>query len=254
MSLDTALHALSCGIAPIPCRGKVPLVRWKVWQTQLPTRAQVMEMFARPGLNVAIVTTGMALFDCDDPAKAGLVLAECGDTPHRVKTPRGGIHLGYRKRKNALLTNRVRIKGEPIDMRTDGGIEVIEGRTRDGVYEMLGPLRPVSELPVANIGWTRERVRRAAARTVLAPDPATCAALKYVEAIDRSEQGKSGSTKCFVAMLKCLTLARGDAERAWPLALHYNRTRCDPPWDEEAEEGPDSLRKKLRDARKVWNG
>ncbi len=254
MSLDTALRALELGFAPVPCRGKVPAVRWKLWQMRLPTREQVAEMFARPGLNVAIVTTGMALFDCDDPVKAGLVLAECGDTPHKVKTPRGGIHLGYRKRVGVLLRNQVRVKGEPIDIRTDGGIEVIEGRTEDGAYELLGQLRPLAELPVARIAWTRERKRRAAARVMPASEPGEGAALRYVERIDESRQGHGGSSACFVAMLKILSLTRGDEARAWRLALHYNRTRCDPRWCEEKEDGPDSLKRKLREARKAWRG
>ena len=59
----------------------------------------------------------------------------------------------------------------PIDIRTDGGIEVIPNSvTEDGRYEWLqSGLRPISELPYGNIGWTRTRVRRGAQSAVEEP-------------------------------------------------------------------------------------
>lgn len=75
---------------------------------------------------------------------------------------------------------------------------------------------------------------------------------RYVERIEKSEQGNNGSTACIRACLKILSLVGGDAARAWPLVVHYNRTRCQPAWDEEAEEGPNSLRRKLSVALGYW--
>src|SRR5438874_10609720 len=99
-TLGTALDALAKGIAPVPVveGTKIPAVRWKEWQTKLPPEELVREWFS-VRRNIAIVTTGMVVFDVDDPEKAELVIAACGETPHALRTPRGGIPLGYRKRK-----------------------------------------------------------------------------------------------------------------------------------------------------------
>ena len=64
------------------------------------------------------------------------MIEKCGETLHKLKTPRGGVHLGYRRRKGVELTNKVRIKGLDIDIRTDGGLEMIPNSvTTKGRYE-----------------------------------------------------------------------------------------------------------------------
>jgi hypothetical protein len=163
-----ARAALDMGIAAIPVLPgtKIPAVFWKRFQTELPTDDLLRGWFADTRGNIAILTTGMVLFDIDDPAKVELVLRECGETPHRVRTPRGGLHLGYRN-PGIPIRNRVRVKGEPIDIRGDGGLEVIPNSvTEHGSYSWLGSgLNPIADLPVARIEWTldhgRERARRA---------------------------------------------------------------------------------------------
>ncbi|HEX3147895.1 MAG TPA: bifunctional DNA primase/polymerase [Gemmataceae bacterium] len=168
---EVALANAAKGYASIPCfpDTKVPMVKWKPYQTQMPSAEQLRSWFsAETRANIAIVTTGLVVFDCDDPAKAALVLAECGDTPHLLRTPSGGLHLGYRRRKGVPLSNRVKIKGLPIDIRTDGGLELLpHSQTPEGRYEWLGSgLFPIHELPVAKVGWTRERTRRRTQQTI----------------------------------------------------------------------------------------
>ena len=75
--------------------------------------------------NIAIITSGLVLFDCENPEEADRVLEHCGETSHKLRSPGGGLHLGYRKRKGVALSNQVKIKGLPIDIRTDGGLEMI---------------------------------------------------------------------------------------------------------------------------------
>lgn len=166
-----ALAGDALGHRFVPCAPgtKVPLVRWKRFQQERPTPALYERWFWNTRNNIALVTTGLVIFDCDDPAKADLVLAECGDTPHVVRTPRGGIHLGYRRPEGEAVSNRVRVHGEPIDIRTDGGLELIpNSRTAHGPYSWLGDgLIPIPDLPVAEVGWTRERTR-SRTRTALA--------------------------------------------------------------------------------------
>jgi hypothetical protein len=140
-NLQTALEAREKGIVALPCRPgtKIPAVRWKPWQTSLPPLELQRDWFSKAG-NIAIVTNGMVVFDCEDPALAELVIERCGDTPHKLKSPGGGIHLGYRRRRGIELANRVKIKGMDIDIRTDGGVELIpHSETERGCYEWIGP-------------------------------------------------------------------------------------------------------------------
>jgi hypothetical protein len=200
-NLDVALDALSKGIAAIPVHPgtKVPMVKWKAFQTELPGEELLREWFSVRA-NIAIVTNAMVLFDCETPEVAELVLNHCGDTPHKLRSGGGGVHLGYRKRKNCELHNQIRIKGEPIDIRTDGGLELIPiSETEKGRYEWLGPgLLPVSELPVARIGWTRERKKKIV-RSILDPvavrDRYAAAALRYeAQNVATAEEGTRNTT------------------------------------------------------------
>lgn len=244
-TLGIALDALAKGIVPVPiieC-AKVPAVKWKEWQTKLPPAELVCEWFSIDR-NIALITTGMVLFDCDDPAKADLVLAECGDTTHKLTTPRGGMHLGYRKRKGVQVLNQVRIKGMPIDIRTDGGLELIPcSHTEHGEYRWLGELRPVAELPVAKIGWTRERVRRVI-RPVERFDDADVMfrrARGYLAAIEGAISGQGGHNKTFRVACTLIHKFGLSMEQAWPLFVEWNQ-QCEPPWSET------ELLHKLQDA------
>jgi hypothetical protein len=162
---EVARAAAEKGIAAVPILpgSKVPAVKWKPFQSELPPDELLREWFlSATRYNIAIVCSGMVLFDCDAPEKADLVLRHCGETPHKLKTPRGGVHLGYRKRKGVRVQNQVQIKGQPIDIRTDGGLEVIPfSETEHGRYEWLGSgLHRIADLPVAKVGWTRERPKK----------------------------------------------------------------------------------------------
>lgn len=247
---EVALANREMGIGSIPCRpgSKVPAVKWKQWQTRMPPEELLRAWFLGTKNNIAIVTNGLVVFDCDDPEKAALVLAHCGDTPHQLRTPRGGIHLGYRKRKGVLVQNLVKIKGQPIDIRTDGGLELIpNSATEDGAYEWVGEgLRPVAELPVARVGWTRERTRRQIQTAVIeGADRLSLLyrARRYLEKIEPAVSHQGGHNKTFSTACKLARLVGFDAELLWVLLVEYNQ-RCQPPWDEGA------LRHKWADALK----
>lgn len=248
---EAALVYAEKGIVSIPCHlgTKVPCVKWKQWQNAMPPAELLRRWFADTRNNIAIITTGMVVFDCDDPAKADLVLAECGDTPHKLRTPRGGIHLGYRRRKGVAVANQVKIKGLPIAIRTDGGLELLpSSRTEDGEYEWLGPgLRAIAELPVARIGWTRERKRRQIRVAVsIDADPGSLLSRGrlYVDRFERAVSGQHGHTTTFVSALKIVRFVGGDPDLAWQLLCYYNATKCEPEWSET------ELRHKWEDALK----
>ena len=249
---ELALSNAQKGIVSIPCHPgtKVPSVAWKRWQGEAPPTELLREWFRDHRANIAILTQGMVLIDIDDPAFLDLAVRHCGDTPYKVRTPRGGTHLGYRARKGVAVRNQVKVKGHPIDIRTNGGLALIPpSRTGDGEYAWLGDgLRAISELPVARIGWTRERRRRQIKTAVAAegdPHGLLWRGRKYVDAFDQAVSGESGHRATFVSALKIATFAARDPDLTWQLLLYYNATKCDPEWSER------ELRHKWEDALKI---
>jgi hypothetical protein len=234
-NLENALEARSNGIVAIPVLPgtKTPAVKWKEWQTRMPPIELQREWF-RERCNIAIITTGMVVFDCDDPTKAELVIEKCGQTPHTLRTPSGGFHLGYRKRKGVELMNQVKVKGMGIDIRTDGGLELIpDSETPDGHCEWLGPgLLPVSDLPVANIGWTRKRARKTAPLILpsIESDARIRRAKGYVSRIF-SISGSGGHNACYRAFCKCRAFGLTRDEALLVMAS-WNETNAKPPWTE----------------------
>lgn len=237
-TLGTALDARAKGIVAVPCHPgtKVPMVAWKRWQTEMPPEELQRLWFRDTRVNVAILTTGMVVFDCDDPAIGSLVLRQCGETPHAIRTPRGGIHLGYRRRMGVVLTNRVKVKGLDLDVRTTGGVELVPpSRTGDGEYRWLGEgLKPISDLPCGNIGWFREPKRKPHPPHIGALGPgggrivhpeAYCLRIKSV-------QGSSGS-RALVRAVCVLREAGRTPEQAFDfLWAVWNPACAAPAWSE----------------------
>jgi hypothetical protein len=203
----------------------------------------VREWF-RTECNIAIVTTGMVVFDCDALEEVEVVMNECGATSHILRTPRG-IHLGYRRRAGVPLGNQVRIRGHAIDLRTNGGIEMIPpSKTEFGEYAWIGDgLLPVKELPVASIGWTRERSRRRVQAIVVDDSDVTVRrARAYLGCIEGAISGYRGHDKTFRAANVLVTKFGLSFEQAFPLLKEWSEFCCEPPWS-DAE-----LTHKLRDA------
>jgi hypothetical protein len=252
---EIALANAEKGFVSIPCipGTKIPRVKWKPYQTRMPTQEELAEWFKETRNNIAILTSGMVVFDVDDPEKAELVIAQCGDTPHKLRTPRGGIHLGFRKRKGSIVMNQVRIKGQPIDIRTDGGLEMIpNSETEDGKYEWLGEgLFPIAELPVARIGWTRERTRKQLVQRIEASGDLTFMefrASRWLERVDGALSGEGGHRVTF--RVACRLTHNPPAgfglgfEAAMRLMLAIFNPKCRPAWSEK------ELSHKLEDALK----
>ncbi len=244
----TALAVDDNGYACIPLHPgtKVPLFPWKRWQTERPTRELYRHWFEGTRNNIALVTTGMVLFDCDDPAMADVVIKHCGDTSHKVRTPNGGMHLGYRKRQGVEVKNLVRVKGRPLDIRTDGGLEVLPfSETQDGAYAWIGDgLVPIADLPVAKIGWTRERTRHVV-RTIVIDDADSVVRRTrgYLATIPGAVSGQQGHRTTFRVACALVQKFGLGFESAWPLLLEWN-LKCQPLWSER------ELEHKLRNALK----
>ncbi len=90
-NIANALKAAELGYTPVPVLPgtKIPAVKWKPWQTEIPPAELIRVWFAQRR-NLAIVMHGLVVFDCDDPTQAELVIAECGDTPHKRSRRRAG--------------------------------------------------------------------------------------------------------------------------------------------------------------------
>lgn len=250
--LECALEALRLGYAPIPITPgeKIPAVKWKCWQDELPPEDLVRQWFADARRNLAIVTAGLVVFDCDDPEKVDRILAECGPTPHQLRTPRGGFHLAFRRRRGVALRNQVKVRGLPIDIRTDGGLELLPPScTENGSYEWIGAgLQPRDELPVARIGWTRERSRKQTRRVVELPADLTLdrhrlvnRARAYIATIPGAVSGRGGHNTTFRVACVLVKKFQLTEQEAWPLLLEWNQ-KCEPPWSER------DLEHKLSDA------
>lgn len=237
----TALDAAEKGIVCIPCLPgtKIPAVKWKRWQDEMPPESLLKRWFHETRMNIAIITTGMVLFDCETREKAAIVLQECGDTPYQVKTAGNGIHMGFRKRKGSNVTNKVKIKGLDIDIRTDGGLALIpNSATEKGRYEWLGQgLVPILELPVANVGWTRARLRRTLKPIgpESSPDVMVRRAQAWLACVEGAISGQGGHNKTFrVACKLTHPYPKGfglSLEQAWPLMKEWNE-QCEPEWSD----------------------
>ena len=59
---------------------------------------------------VLVTGNGLVVVDVDDPALLGDVIAHCGDTPQKSRTPSGGFHLWYGMRKGVRYGGAVKIK------------------------------------------------------------------------------------------------------------------------------------------------
>ena len=95
--------------------------------------------------------------------------------------------------------------------------------------------------PSTTVACARARTAVRRALGTRSAGPLTAAERRYLARLPPSVQGRNGSRACLVACLRLLTLTGGDVVRTWTLLVEYNRTRCEPPWDEQGEHGPDSL-------------
>jgi hypothetical protein len=131
-----------------------------------------------------------------------MVLQSCGLTDAPIcRTPRGGFHVHARVRKGVALRRTIKLKGEDIDLLTGPSLSILPPHANEEgtPYEWLtGGLPEKSRLPLARIGWTRERVKKVAKRTVCqSEDLLPCqGSIRFPEAYClriESVQGRNGS-------------------------------------------------------------
>src|SRR5688500_1104918 len=117
-----AKEYLRLGYRPIPLVAgtKRAGLKWKRFQEESPTEKDLEGWFGQGAPNVALVTgQGVVVVDVDDSALTEAVIAQCGETPMRCRTPSGGVHLYYGMRKGVHYGNAVRIREKPLDLRCE---------------------------------------------------------------------------------------------------------------------------------------
>jgi hypothetical protein len=151
------------GLNPLPILPgkKAPGVKWSHWQKRRMSPG-IVETFAAkfPGHNIGAPTgegTGILVVDVDtrDQLIWRYCIATFGDTPAKVRTASGKLHLYYRCPPNA--GNTVKLGGRDVDIRANGGFIVLPPSIRpdlDGAeYEWLeGGLEALRDLPLPKPG------------------------------------------------------------------------------------------------------
>ncbi|HYV34141.1 MAG TPA: bifunctional DNA primase/polymerase [Gemmataceae bacterium] len=162
---DAALRYAELGYVCIPVmpgKKSPPLLKWKRYQSEAPAPETYRDWFADNSRNIAILTGETVVADVDDPSLFEFVMEKCGTTKVVSKTPSGGFHFWYRRRRGVHVGNRVNVRGHDFDLRAEGGYAIVPpSRTKAGKYEWLGAgLGAISELPLFKVSWTNKRTSR----------------------------------------------------------------------------------------------
>ncbi len=192
--LATALAYAELGYLCIPIQplAKLPLISWRRLIDASPVDQPYDRWFSDSARNIAVLACDLAVFDCDDAHLADLVTQKCGLTPYMCVTPHGGRHLYYRRPPGTTVSNRVRIDGLRLDLRTTGGIVLVPpSKLAVGTYQWLGPSLPMLErLPVANVSWLK---KPAPVRSLISDRSlAIRRARAYLAKVDIAVSGKGG--------------------------------------------------------------
>ncbi|MGE3807966.1 MAG: bifunctional DNA primase/polymerase [Gemmataceae bacterium] len=241
---QAALVYSSLGYRCIPLLAgkKAPSIGWKRYQVEAPTPSDYDSWFRDTRHNIGILTGSIVVMDCDSPESIDFVMEQCGPTPAVCRTPRGGFHLYYRKRKGVIVGNQVRVRGRPVDVRAEGAYVVAPPSVNEQgrPYAWLGELLPAKELPVCKIGWLRAR-RRKPVQPVENIGHMQRRARAYIAHIEGALAGQRGHDRTFRVACVLVQKFGLSIEESWPLFLEWNQ-QCEPPWTEK------ELLHKLQDA------
>jgi hypothetical protein len=151
-------------------------------------------------------------------------------------------------------SRKIRIHGEPFDLLTGMSLSIVppsvgaNGRP----YEWLTPGLPrIEDLPLVNVAWTRERVRRAV-QVVEAPAEGERALLVkrargYLATVEGAVSGQRGHDRTFRVACVLAQKFGLSFEEAWPLLKEWSELTCEPPWsDRELEHKLSDALKKAR--------
>jgi archaellum biogenesis ATPase FlaH len=173
MLLNFALQYLAKGwsIVPVPKGAKSPYIKWKQFQTRLPTEAEVREWWTEtPDANIGIVTgslSGICTIDVDGPE--GRESAKALNLPPTltVKTGReDGGHQYWYKHPGVPVRTTASEVAPHVDTRGDGGIAIIPYSTHKtgklyawmgGIEALNGVIAPFPQNVLGMLGSPKEQ-------------------------------------------------------------------------------------------------
>lgn len=133
--------------------GKIPLVKWGRFQKGQSDKTRAKFARQHPSANVALVlgpASGVTVLDIDDADQTAILIEKFGDSPLKVATPSGGLHLYYRN--NNERSRNLRSEGLAAEIKAIGNYVAIPPSRNphtgkaykfiDGDYSLLaaGPL------------------------------------------------------------------------------------------------------------------
>jgi hypothetical protein len=234
---DAARDYAERGLPIIPLRGKVPAIRR--WQEFIATEIALRFWFGTHRCNIGLRTgeSGYVVLDTDTPEAERWVTAHCPVTPMQTITGSGTRHHYYGRPPQEEVRNKQALHGiDGLDVRGHGGFIVVPPSIHPETgnpYAWSGEFRHPSGLPEFSPAWVYQETRHRVQSVVVLPDDpgrlldrGRC----YVAKFERAISGKNGHTTTLKSAFKILRFVGFNYDLAWHLMLHYNATRCDPPW------------------------
>lgn len=230
-----AQRMLDRGYAPLLLlpRGKRPVDMG--WQEGAPSDV-AKRLRWNPDKNLGwrqgVQPNGKRLLALDDDGGLAALEATLGQLPATwtQQTPSGGSHRVYRVPVDVELNNRVRVAGQAVDVRCDGGfIAIAPSELDNGVYRVTNP-GPLVDLPER---WL------ACLRAVPAPEPvplpahlepSLARALRYTAQCEPAVSGQGGHAATFRVALKCVEFGLSIMDTL--VVLREFNGRCSPAWSE----------------------
>jgi len=142
---EAAEEFIEAGIPIFPCEGKKPLVRWR--SVGLPAAKKFANDPKYASKNLAFQDgKNITRVDIDDPALINDALVRFGDTPVKVITPKGGMHLYYRASGEK---RQIKLGGQAIDILGEGGYGIAPpSRLNNGEWRFIeGGIKDLGNLP-----------------------------------------------------------------------------------------------------------
>lgn len=120
-----ALDVAGDGLAVLPLGGedgKVPLIKWRHLKHH-PSPDLIRKLIRKyPDANIGVICglSHVTVVDIDDPELLSPMIARFGETPLKIATPRGGVHLWYRNSGEGCPNLR-ESEGLEVDIKGNGG-------------------------------------------------------------------------------------------------------------------------------------
>jgi hypothetical protein len=234
--MEAACYYLSCGFSVIPLNGKLPVIRWKEFQTRQASSVELESWFSS-GANlptgIGIVTgrlSGIVVVDCDRNEDGEFWRENFPASPVVIATGGGGSHFYYAYPIGSDIRNHVGVLDRKIDIRAEGGyITAPPSRHPCGKRYSFLSADWKEALPAFDKHWISsprtEKRLPLSAETKRVKD-----AVAYIGKV-QAVSGEGGHNATFRAACK-LRDAGLSADEALAVLSDWNERNADPPWSE----------------------